>query len=54
MRFENKITSLDSWHWYHTIEKAVILAWKYMQENWDRIEDIYGEHDAHLIGFVEV
>jgi hypothetical protein len=30
------------------------MAWKYMQENWDKIEDIYGEHDMHLIHFVEV
>ncbi|CAF3572265.1 unnamed protein product [Rotaria sp. Silwood1] len=29
------------------------IAWKYMQENWNKIEDIYGEHDTHLIHFVE-
>jgi len=25
-----------------------------MQDNWDKIEDIYGECDTHLIHFVEV
>ena len=34
--------------------KGCELAWKYMQENWNKIEDIYGEHDVHLIHFVEV
>ncbi len=30
------------------------MTWKYMQENWDKIEDIYGESDNHLIALVEV
>ncbi|CAF1256201.1 unnamed protein product [Adineta ricciae] len=29
------------------------IAWKYIQENWDKIEDIYGETDNHLIHVVE-
>ncbi len=34
--------------------KGCELTWKYMQDNWDKIEDIYGECDSHLIHFVEV
>jgi hypothetical protein len=30
------------------------LCWRYMQEHWQDIEDLYGEHDSHLIHFVEV
>jgi len=29
------------------------LCWTYLQENWDKIEHIYGEHDTHLIHFIE-
>lgn len=25
-----------------------------MQENWSKIEEIYGEHDIHLTPFIEV
>jgi len=30
------------------------LAWEYMKKNWKKIESIYGEHDSHLIHFIEV
>ena len=30
------------------------ICWKYLQENWPAIEEMYGEHDPHLIHFVEV
>ncbi|UJR09355.1 hypothetical protein I4U23_013599 [Adineta vaga] len=29
------------------------IAWKYIQENWDKIEEIYGETDNHLIHLIE-
>jgi hypothetical protein len=34
--------------------KGCEISWKYMQENWDQIEELYGEHDSHLIQFVQV
>ncbi len=30
------------------------MCWTYMQDNWDKIERIYGKHDTHLIYFIEV
>jgi hypothetical protein len=30
------------------------MVWKYLQDNWDKIEEIFGEDDMHLIRFVEV
>lgn len=30
------------------------ICWKYMQENWNKIQHIYGPHDTHLIHFIEV
>ncbi|UJR36799.1 hypothetical protein I4U23_029513 [Adineta vaga] len=29
------------------------LCWTYMQKNWKQIEMIYGEHDTHLLHFIE-
>ncbi|CAF5170325.1 unnamed protein product, partial [Rotaria magnacalcarata] len=29
--------------------KGCEIAWKYLQDNWNKIEETYGEHDAHLI-----
>ncbi|CAF0921394.1 unnamed protein product [Adineta ricciae] len=29
------------------------LCWKYMQDNWQHIETIYGAHDTHLLHFIE-
>ncbi|CAF4116475.1 unnamed protein product [Rotaria socialis] len=33
--------------------KGCEIAWKYLQDNWNKIEETYGEHDAHLIKFIE-
>jgi hypothetical protein len=30
------------------------ICWIYMQKHWKKIETIYGEHDSHLIHFIEV
>jgi hypothetical protein len=30
------------------------MCWTYMQKNWKKIESIYGQHDSHLIHFIEV
>ncbi len=30
------------------------MCWTYMQKNWNKIEKIYGQHDSHLIHFIEV
>jgi len=29
------------------------ICWEYLKTNWDKIEDIYGEHDTNLIHFIE-
>ncbi|CAF0767562.1 unnamed protein product [Rotaria sordida] len=29
------------------------ICWTYMQENWNKIERTYGQHDSHLIHFIE-
>ncbi|CAF1004993.1 unnamed protein product [Adineta steineri] len=33
--------------------KGCEIVWNYMQQNWDKIEEIYGENDSHLIHAVE-
>ncbi|CAF1087773.1 unnamed protein product [Rotaria magnacalcarata] len=29
------------------------ICWKYMRENWEKIVQLYGEHDSHLIHYIE-
>ncbi|CAF3083526.1 unnamed protein product [Rotaria socialis] len=29
------------------------ICWMYMQENWKKIVQLYGEHDSHLIHYIE-
>ncbi|CAF2767718.1 unnamed protein product [Rotaria sp. Silwood2] len=29
------------------------ICWTYLQENWNKIEKSYGQHDSHLIHFIE-
>ncbi|CAF1131754.1 unnamed protein product [Adineta steineri] len=29
------------------------MCWTYMQNNWNKIESIYGRHDSHLVHFIE-
>lgn len=34
--------------------RAAEICWNYMKNHWKQIEQLYGEHDCHLIRFVEV